>query len=1002
MLLVAFAGQLLGAFTATTAEGLNGLTYRVSLGDARWVEAAQPAPRSWFRLGFEVPAQPLGAAVFVDAAQDLRVSVNGKMAQDGLRKVTSSHRLEIHSYHISPLLVRGYNVLEIWVVNHDTSPAALRARLSIKYGEADTELVTGQPGWLSTSDVKQVQLRPVKPAGPVGQLGWSPPRKVPSGQKNAGSRTPEWLTGEPLSADVITSVAQGNALTAWVGFMLPGKARDAWIRVAATGAYAVTVNGHDVVISGLATHHSIQKSWRPATIQAYRIAPFLRAGENEIVVRTYSRSIAMAYLDGRIETQAGTSAIHSGAAWTVSNGVGGAAPRQTGPAISLGRPAVAWGADPLIVRGDRQTLVVPWRLTLLPRMAGALAAIGLCLLSAWLVTRWPGSGPRRRTFTAAAAVAAFGFLPAAAAVVLVEQVGGLPSFNAPGPYTAPWALALLALAPLGMLVGLASPGLGQALKAVARRLSRMPPVARVRSWTTSRRGYLAGLLAIALGMAGLLSYDLGYEPYWQDELSSLDAAVGMRAHLIPTWPSGFVYWKAELYSATLAVVGLFSGDSAPPLRAISVVLFALTVVAFGLLLVPRVLKGRHPALWLAAAALFATAPAELAWAREVRMYQMAQLFFVIFLAVYLRALQAPTGRRIALSAVALVLMYLSHEESFVVFPAVAIIGLVVLRGRIFSDRRWLVAGGLAAAVIGLQYVLAMTSHPPIFGYDHSNRPFIEFDTRNAFHYVSGVYFPVPPGTLAAVSALALVATAVGVARRSLERLFLATFLWTTVLVLSFLFTPLSDRYTFITMPSLFLLGSLGLLDLLDAVTGRLAGLAGHERAGVQRLKPVAFGLAFLALAATMPQSTGSYGLAFARLTGSPVAPHHIDYQYVATYMRLHQRPGDLFITICPPNIPAYYLGRAPDMVVPTRAGNRLLYLFEKDGRAVDTEFGVPAILSPADLQHVLDTHSRIWLVTDQGRPNRLPPGFLPILNQNFRLVDMGVSAQLYLYGSDEP
>ncbi len=75
---------------------------------------------------------------------------------------------------------------------------------------------------------------------------------------------------------------------------------------------------------------------------------------------------------------------------------------------------------------------------------------------------------------------------------------------------------------------------------------------------------------IALFWVLVLSYRIDYQPVWQDEFSSIAAAQGIGAHLVPRWPSGFLYWKSELYSALLAIVGGLSHYRTSWMRELSV------------------------------------------------------------------------------------------------------------------------------------------------------------------------------------------------------------------------------------------------------------------------------------------------------------------------------------------------------------------------------------------------------------------------------------------------
>jgi hypothetical protein len=115
-------------------------------------------------------------------------------------------------------------------------------------------------------------------------------------------------------------------------------------------------------------------------------------------------------------------------------------------------------------------------------------------------------------------------------------------------------------------------------------------------------------------------------------------------------------------------------------------------------------------------------------------------------------------------------------------------------------------------------------------------------------------------------------------------------------------------------------------------------------------------------------------------------------------MKGHERPGDLFLTLAPPDDPAYYVGRVPDMTIAT-GRDKLLFLMEKNGRAVDTNFGVPAILTVGDLQKVIENHPRIWIVTDQGSYlNSVAPAITNLIKDQFDVVAETATAAVYFRG----
>ena len=141
--------------------------------------------------------------------------------------------------------------------------------------------------------------------------------------------------------------------------------------------------------------------------------------------------------------------------------------------------------------------------------------------------------------------------------------------------------------------------------------------------------YRIGVFAVALYGFVVEIYRIDFQPLWQDELSSIAAAQGMRAHfLLPEWPSGFLYWKSELYSLLIGIVGGVTHDNTAWLRSISVLWYVATILLVGFFLLPMVLRNRR-VLQVATLALFALSPMEAAHARDVRMYQMVQCMVVI-------------------------------------------------------------------------------------------------------------------------------------------------------------------------------------------------------------------------------------------------------------------------------------------------------------------------------------------------------------------------------------
>jgi hypothetical protein len=246
----------------------------------------------------------------------------------------------------------------------------------------------------------------------------------------------------------------------------------------------------------------------------------------------------------------------------------------------------------------------------------------------------------------------------------------------------------------------------------------------------------------------------------------------------------------------------------------------------------------------------------------------------------------------------------------------------------------------------------------------------------------------------------VLAGAVGVARRDFGRLYLSAFLWVPVLVLSTLFSAQAERYLFILLPMLVALAGLGCLDVLGWLRALLtaAGSRRRERRLVACLVLAAAIPGFVWLAGSMPARVQDYGLAVSRLAGVPYARQQPDYGTVAAYLTAHEQPGDLFITLAPTADAAYYTGRQPDMVIQPHP-NRFLYLTEKNGIVVEDYFGRPVILTASDLQQVIASHHRIWLMTDQGSYfNSVPNDITQVVRAQFTEVAEGTQTALYTTG----
>jgi hypothetical protein len=313
-------------------------------------------------------------------------------------------------------------------------------------------------------------------------------------------------------------------------------------------------------------------------------------------------------------------------------------------------------------------------------------------------------------------------------------------------------------------------------------------------------------------------------------------------------------------------------------------------------------------------------------------------------------------------------------------------------------------------VIGIQYWLTLIIKLPVLGFDSSNKPYVYYDPSNVYYYLAHYLLAIPGGsggvavgsgygTLYLITSLAVLAGAVGIARRDFARLYLSTFLWLPVLVLSTLFSAHAQRYMFILLPMLFTLAGLGALDILGWLRALLTATSeARERRLIAGLILAATVPGFIWLAGSIPARVQDYGLTLSCLADIAYARQQSDYTTVASYMKAHEEPGDLFIILGSATQAAYYTGRPPDMVIQPHP-NRFLFLTEKDGIVVEDYFGRPIILTAIDLQQVIASHHRIWLMTDQGPYfSSVATDMTDLIRAQFTEVAQGTQSALYFKG----
>jgi len=431
--------------------------------------------------------------------------------------------------------------------------------------------------------------------------------------------------------------------------------------------------------------------------------------------------------------------------------------------------------------------------------------------------------------------------------------------------------------------------------------------------------------------------------YFFDEFVSVWAAKTVLQRGLPLLPPGNFYSHGILFTYLETPFLWAFGLNEPLLRLPSLLIGVLTVVTlFGVArgLFSEELGATAAALaGLVAAAGVAIDPEAVAWGGRVRMYALLQLLVLLAVYLYYRASIAddrPGLRWLALGT--LWAAMLAQAQAALLLPALAL-ALVVARGVRWSLRPsvvgpFLLAGaGFAAIIYGLP---GEASH--LEGINQV-RPYLTLPSGNLLGGLLnfGPAFVDPwrlPYTVLALAGLVYLFRRPG--RRS-AWVYLYLVLGVVLAELFFLAGPTwqTPRYAFMILPLLWLAGG--------AVLARW----------LARLRSVWWGVA-AALGLAVFIGVIGYQATFTQEWGYDRAFRHL--QQVV-------QPGDVVLSTNP-SACALYLGQCDYFAM--QAGYEE-YVLRPEGRLVDRWTGAPLLNTTEQLQQVLDTSPRVFLVVDGWR-----------------------------------
>ena len=981
--LVVVAAWMLSSFWVAVQVRSPRQPFEAPTASQSWVRSPEAGARAYFRLLFPIPGTlPQSVTLWVEGFQQITAYVNNVKVEpaqtvpDNLVDTAPDIPKLVSTIDIRPEVFAGTNAVGLEVVGLDGQPPAFRARLEVRTGSEVEFYGVSPASWESTTNAALTNQE-LPESGSFSKRyfddgDWVPAVTSTSRPGTATVTVPPDAFTRPAAAPALTGSFGAQSLVASTYVTFPTGCTEGFLRVAATGNYTVALDGREIAAGGAGTTPGI------LPLSIYDLCPVATPGRHLLTVSVGASGRPVAYLDGYIRSGAKVATFATGAGWHSRSG--SAVGTMNSPETELGLTFDRGPAGIIIPSGQ---LVVDHLALTMELLVAALVVIVVALIF---------GVPLAGAVTAVLC----GILPAIGILLILVETRHIVYVQPPFPQTP----AMLAL-----VLGVAAVGVIVAVAATVWRYRRAPDEParsdarhRRRGWLRTR-WYQLAVTAVATGWALVQSYHIMFNPLWQDELSSLAASQGIRAHLVPEWPSGFLYWKSELFSALIAVIGGIAHDNPSVLRDVSVFWFGATILVFGLFLVPLVLKGRR-VYQLAATVVFATAPFEMGHAQDIRMYQMLQCVVVVVALLLVRALRHPSTARVALLMGGVVAMYLTHEESFGVLAIIPLALFCSSGLRWMRNWRWWVFGGAALLVIATQLALAKFTHPPYFGIDPSGGPLVQWSPQ-PFYYFENYFFvdPTYGASITVVSSLAVIGTIVGLIRKDAMRLYLAAFWLVPTAVVSLILLTKDTRYVFLCLPFVFALAACGTVDIIDAVRQVVArGVSrGLRRFFVESLAA----LATVAIMVSLIGGLNDYGTWTETVFHANISHRWLDYPTAVAYVKAHLEPGDIVIAeSSAPNLVGYNLGRAPNYWIPPHRTETLLYVFEKNDQPVDTQYGIPVLMNAHTFLAALDKAPRVWLIGQGNLIRGMLPSMREIVQQRFALVEDGESVAVLLATND--
>jgi hypothetical protein len=496
---------------------------------------------------------------------------------------------------------------------------------------------------------------------------------------------------------------------------------------------------------------------------------------------------------------------------------------------------------------------------------------------------------------------------------------------------------------------------------------------------------LIGVLLI--GLALRIHYVFAVHPF-EDEFISMLVSQAVQRSFLPILPSGLFYVKGFPYSfinaLLVGLVQIAGNGSLPEALLIPYRLPSVFIGALSIALIYRVGREWFSSLTgLIAAGLLAVSPLGIIWGARVRMYGLAMCLTLVLLYALSKVAESPHDRRWRVVVlITFIAAFLNQALTILLIPPLVIIAILwawqakLLTRRLLRPQNikvlavWGLAIGVALVGAGLfvftwiyaEYggtsrvgssvggLVARLLHFS-FHWDNANKFLAELVWNNTF---SLYVFAVALGGGLLLLLLWIVPPLRKIISTRQRRGILALFILSAGPLVEFLVFMIqysrNDRYWTPFLPIVFMLAAL----VVEVAVRYVAKLTSVQLLEVK--EHWAYSLLALAVLATLGGAARS-GIV------EPFDEALPAYEQALSFVKQHWQPGDV-IMIPFPSASGVYLGRTDYLAADVEGDIKVLDT--GSDKLVDRWWGAPWIERGRQLQDVLQKHSRVWFVVDQG------------------------------------